>query len=365
MSVKVYSKKKDGETYLTKNFQVKEFACKDNSDKILIDTDLVDILQKVRDHFNQPVTLNSAYRSPSHNRAVGGVSNSQHVYGTAADTVVKNVSPVEVSKYVEFLMSDRGGIGLYTTFTHIDVRSWRSRWQNYGREVAVSGFPGYSEPKKETVITPKEPSTPKYLIEKEKWNYRIEGTTHIIEADPSIVGTWMVDKPGAQVDIANFVNGGYFMQQANGKTAPQGHLVIDGKIISNYATHGKPVTTLCIFYDGVVQIKKIQDISLERGLRMAISGASLTDYKDEGFTGQYSDIARKANRTYIGYREKDNKIIICYRPNTTVARALQTFKNLEVDKGLTLDGGGSCCLRVDGKWKVKTNRQIHNVLMWG
>ena len=46
-------------------------------------------------------------------------------------------------------MPKKGGIGLYPTFTHIDVRSNRSRWKNFGKEVAVSGFSGYEEPRKE------------------------------------------------------------------------------------------------------------------------------------------------------------------------------------------------------------------------
>lgn len=204
-------------------------------------------------------------------------------------------------------------------------------------------------------------STP---IEKRPYTYHIEGSTHIIECDPLSLGAYIADKRGDRIDIANFVNGGYFMPQANGETFCQHHLVDQGKIISNYATHGKPVTTLCVFYDGVVQVKKIQDISLEKGLKFAISGASLTDYASEGFTGQFSDIARSCDRTYIGYRKSDNRIIICMRPNTTIARAKQTFDNLGVDAGITLDGGGSTCMRVGGSWKKKTTRQINSIVMW-
>lgn len=197
-----------------------------------------------------------------------------------------------------------------------------------------------------------------------KATYRVEGTTHIVEVDPLNLGCYIADQRGDKINIANFVNGGYFMNQANGKTFAQHHLVDCGKILSNYATHGKPVTTLCVFYDGVVQVKKISDISLERGLKFAISGASLTDYKNEGFVGAFSDIARSTSRTYIGYRKSDNKIIICVRPNTSIARALETFKNLGVDEGITLDGGGSTCMRVNGDWKVKTTRQINSIVMW-
>lgn len=85
MSVKTYSLVRDGEKQLTKDFRVREFRCKDGSDKILIDTDLVNLLQQIRDAFGRAVTINSAYRTPTHNKRVGGASNSQHVKGTAAD----------------------------------------------------------------------------------------------------------------------------------------------------------------------------------------------------------------------------------------------------------------------------------------
>ena len=145
--VKTYSIKTNGNLKLSNNFTVKEFACKDGSDTVLIDSALVDLLQKIRDHFGKPITINSAYRNATYNKKIGGVSNSQHVYGTAADIVVQGVKPEEVAKYAEYLMPKTGGIGLYSSFTHVDVRSNRSRWKNFGKEVVVSGFPGYSEPK--------------------------------------------------------------------------------------------------------------------------------------------------------------------------------------------------------------------------
>jgi hypothetical protein len=156
MSVKTYSLKADGNKKLSANFTVSEFKCKDGSDKILIDTDLVDILQKIRSHFNKAVTINSAYRNATYNKKIGGASKSQHINGTAADIVVKDTKPEAVAKYVEFLMPNKGGIGLYSTFTHVDVRATRARWKDFGREVVVAGFPGYKEPTKKTFTTTNE-----------------------------------------------------------------------------------------------------------------------------------------------------------------------------------------------------------------
>ena len=144
--IKTYSVKKDGGTYLSDNFKVKEFACNDGSDTVLISDKLVDLLQKIRDHFGVAVVINSGYRTSAYNKKVGGVSNSQHVKGTAADIVAKGVDPLTVAQYAEYLMPDSGGIGVYQTFTHVDVRTSRSRWDNRsGSEVVVSGWPGYQE----------------------------------------------------------------------------------------------------------------------------------------------------------------------------------------------------------------------------
>ena len=128
MQVNVYSLKKDGNLSLTKNFKVKEFRCKDGSDVVFVSPELVDILQKVRDHFKKPVKINSAYRTPPYNKKVGGALYSQHQYGTAADIVITGVAPSKVADYLETLIPGTGGIGRYKTFTHVDVRKLKSRW---------------------------------------------------------------------------------------------------------------------------------------------------------------------------------------------------------------------------------------------
>ena len=144
--VKTYSVKKDGSTYLSKNFKVSEFKCNDGSDTVLISDKLVGLLQNIRNHFGVAVVINSGYRTSTYNKKVGGATNSQHVKGTAADIVVKGVDPLTVGQYVEYIMPDHGGIGVYQTFTHVDVRTSRSRWDNRsGSEVVVSGWPGYQE----------------------------------------------------------------------------------------------------------------------------------------------------------------------------------------------------------------------------
>ena len=129
MTIKAYSKAKDGNKKLSTNFKVKEFACTDGSDPIFIDADLVNVLQKIRTHFGKAVTITSAYRTPGRNKAVGGETYSQHLYGKAADIKVNGATPKQVAVYAETLLKNTGGIGTYGTFTHIDTRSTKARWK--------------------------------------------------------------------------------------------------------------------------------------------------------------------------------------------------------------------------------------------
>jgi len=56
----------------------------------------VDVLQPIRDAWGQPIVVTSGYRCPRLNKAVGGVANSQHVYGQAAD--IKAANPADNGK---------------------------------------------------------------------------------------------------------------------------------------------------------------------------------------------------------------------------------------------------------------------------
>lgn len=135
MSTEVYSLEKDGDKLLSENFRVREFRCKDGSNTIFVDTDLVTLLQHIRDHFNRAVTITSGYRTVAHNKAVGGSPKSQHLYGMAADIQVTDTPPEFVAQYTETLLSGRGGIGLYPKkagrakgWVHVDVRKNKARW---------------------------------------------------------------------------------------------------------------------------------------------------------------------------------------------------------------------------------------------
>lgn len=128
VTINAYSLKNDGSKVLSKNFKVREFACKDGSDPVFVAPELVEVLQKIRTHFGKAVTINSAYRTPTHNKSVGGVATSQHTYGTAADIKISGVTPKQIYDYADSILGNKGGLGLYKTFVHVDVREKKSRF---------------------------------------------------------------------------------------------------------------------------------------------------------------------------------------------------------------------------------------------
>lgn len=143
MTVRTYYVSKVGNERLTTNFKVKEFQCKDGTDKVLIDSDLVLILQKIRDHFKRALIITSGYRTPSYNAKVGGSPTSYHVKGMAADIRVSGIDPVIVGMYAESIGAK--GIGLYAYdngFIHIDTRQMHYRWLQI---VRTSGYQGISK----------------------------------------------------------------------------------------------------------------------------------------------------------------------------------------------------------------------------
>lgn len=134
--IEEYSLMADGKKQLSRNFKVKEFRCKDGSDKILIDVGFVkEKLQEIRDHFGKPVTINSAYRTESYNKKVGGASKSYHMAGQAFDIAVKDHTPFEVAQYAQQI----GILGIiqYNTFVHVDSRKKRYWARNDNGKVTV------------------------------------------------------------------------------------------------------------------------------------------------------------------------------------------------------------------------------------
>ena len=121
---------------MTKNFTLKEFECKGGCDMPLeVYENIIKLasqLQFLRDYTGRPITINSAYRCPEHNAKVGGSKTSQHLLGKAADITIQSLKSAEVFVLIEELIDMghmlQGGLGLYDTFVHYDIRKTKARW---------------------------------------------------------------------------------------------------------------------------------------------------------------------------------------------------------------------------------------------
>lgn len=137
-----YSLAKHGNDKVSEDFRVREFACHDGSDTVIISTKTVERLQAIRNYFGKPVHINSAYRTAAYNAspAVNGAKNSQHILGTACDIHIDGIPPKAIAAFFE----DRfpvSGIGLYKNFVHIDSRGSRTYWdQRSGKQIGVTSF---------------------------------------------------------------------------------------------------------------------------------------------------------------------------------------------------------------------------------
>jgi uncharacterized protein YcbK (DUF882 family) len=123
---------------ITKNFNIKEFACKDNGEILLNADTLAHIqrLQRFRDWYMRPMHINSAYRTEAYNTSVGGSPTSQHLLGLASDIALPSefygfgsarkeefLQHVK-DKWLDLCAADGlgGGCGIYNTFVHLDSR---------------------------------------------------------------------------------------------------------------------------------------------------------------------------------------------------------------------------------------------------
>tara|TARA_Y100001963_G_scaffold102022_1_gene140400 strand:- start:7519 stop:7920 length:402 start_codon:yes stop_codon:yes gene_type:complete len=125
---------------LTENFSLWEFKCKDGSsvpeeymDNVTL---LAQNLQVLREEVGRPIRVISGYRSPKYNRRIGGARRSQHMLAKAADIKISGMTTHEVKALIERLIKEgrmhKGGVGIYRTFVHYDVRGRNARWRGKG-----------------------------------------------------------------------------------------------------------------------------------------------------------------------------------------------------------------------------------------
>lgn len=111
---------------MTEHFSDKSLSCPCCGESKM-SPDFMEALEAFRVEYGEPIILNSAYRCPDHNLAVGGVAGSYHVLGRAADlsapTVKQRMKFMELAKRHGLL-----GVGLGHNFVHLDNRTKSTFW---------------------------------------------------------------------------------------------------------------------------------------------------------------------------------------------------------------------------------------------
>lgn len=112
----------DGEKSVSTNFKVKEFKSR-TCPVVFIDGELIRVLQGLRAVLGCPINVNSGYRTETHNKAVGGSTNSAHLLGKAADISCGTIPAKKVAQIAYRTYGKQIAIGLHEkeNYVHIDV----------------------------------------------------------------------------------------------------------------------------------------------------------------------------------------------------------------------------------------------------
>lgn len=121
------------------SFSAREMASK-REGEIKLDTEAMDKLQALRNRLGRPIIITSAYRSPAHNRAVGGAANSLHMQGKAFDVRMENQNPEEFETAARAVGFTGFGYYVKNGFMHIDTgpaRSWGKPWPKSASRIPI------------------------------------------------------------------------------------------------------------------------------------------------------------------------------------------------------------------------------------
>jgi uncharacterized protein YcbK (DUF882 family) len=128
---------------LSKHFVIEEFDCHDGTQVASRDHDGLEYLTRkflelLRAKFGA-VHVNSGYRPAGYNRSIGGASNSFHVYSShdgndqAADVTCERGTPTQWHAHLAGIRKNKrngkGGLGLYGSFVHVDIRDYKADWK--------------------------------------------------------------------------------------------------------------------------------------------------------------------------------------------------------------------------------------------
>lgn len=151
MAVKTVYVSKLGRDYkISTNFKLSEFQSKDGADKVLYSEELLAKLEEARAYGGFTISVNSGYRSPAHNKRVGGATNSNHTKGMAADVVFRKDGEIVDAKLVCCLCQSLGFNGvayISANAVHLDVsnRTYRGdERKGYGNNVGGDFYKYFS-----------------------------------------------------------------------------------------------------------------------------------------------------------------------------------------------------------------------------
>lgn len=125
---------------LVEHFTLQEMMCRDGS--LVLSPEAIAHAKRInalREWYNKPMTVNSWYRSPSYNKAIGGAPKSKHMDCIATDIALpKEYASFSKERKEQFISNMRekwfqlceigGGFGIYKTFMHFDSRAEQTTW---------------------------------------------------------------------------------------------------------------------------------------------------------------------------------------------------------------------------------------------
>lgn len=99
-------------------------------------------LEGVSQQVGYQLQVTSGYRSPAYNQSVGGAKSSQHMQGNAVDIIQTGLTTQQRKDFIQAAI-DNGftAIGVYNTFTHIDIRGSKVAWGSNGSRTTLPNYP--------------------------------------------------------------------------------------------------------------------------------------------------------------------------------------------------------------------------------
>ena len=113
-------------------FESSEFACKhcQQLPEGGMNQELIDVLNRLREKLGEPLIVSSGYRCPTHNRNIGGGSQSYHMKGVATDVYINSnrYSTQQIAQMALDCGADTSVAYPGQGFVHIDMRGYRAEW---------------------------------------------------------------------------------------------------------------------------------------------------------------------------------------------------------------------------------------------